>query len=307
MNIPPVSELMRSLEQIEFNSREGIQNFQRLSPNIYQDLQMGTTLYGVSEDYAYSDLPIPLHSHEFYELSYCKQAKDAYYLLNGKQYKLTKGDIILVNPGTVHRPVLSQDSEAPFVRILLMLNKESIRTLTTLFSMEDKLMATFYVFHTKGTNLDFLGDLFESILREFTLKRPAYDGVIFGNIITILSYIHRAGLEKGVQPESSAVLDYILTYIENHLQDSLQISELAQHYYVSESALVKLFKARLNITPHNYIVQRRLAQAKYLIGEGYPLGKACMEVGFRDYTAFFRAFKKEYGISPNQFKEMLRS
>lgn len=292
-------------EYADTSKWERIRKFQRLSANIYQDIQMGSTLYTISEDHAYPDLPIPLHSHDFYELSYCKSCQDAYYLMNGKQYRLSKGDIILVPPGSVHRPVLNGESKTAFVRILLLINRESIQTMLRLFSQEENQEPLCAVLSTKDTSWDFLGNLFESMLRENNLRRPSYRGVVFGNVITLLSYFLRASTEKGVQPESSALLDYLLNYIEHHIRDELSLGKLADFFHVSESALVKLFKSRLGISPHSYIIQRRLAQAKNLIREGQSLNQLYLEVGYRDYTAFFRAFKKEYGISPNQFREML--
>ena len=75
---------------------------------------------------------------------------------------------------------------------------------------------------------------------------------------------------------------------------------------VSQSTLSKLFRSRLNESFYKYVTQRRLIAAKQLVDSGLSLNQASEQAGFCDYAAFYRAFRKEYRISPIQYRELLR-
>lgn len=64
------------------------------------------------------------------------------------------------------------------------------------------------------------------------------------------------------------------------------------------------FKQKMGVSIYQYITQRRLISAKALIARGIALEQVAVQVGFSDYSAFYRAFKQEYGISPRQFRNL---
>ncbi len=60
----------------------------------------------------------------------------------------------------------------------------------------------------------------------------------------------------------------------------------------------------MNMSFYKYVMQRRLWMAKNLINEGMPMERIAIRVGFGDYSAFYRAFRQEFGMSPRQFARM---
>ena len=71
--------------------------------------------------------------------------------------------------------------------------------------------------------------------------------------------------------------------------------------FVSKYHLSHAFSGEVGISVYRYIMLRRLLLARQLLMAGESAGQVCRACGFSDYTAFYRAFKSEYGISPREF------
>jgi hypothetical protein len=65
-----------------------------------------------------------------------------------------------------------------------------------------------------------------------------------------------------------------------------------------------LEKYQINVSCSQFITQKRLIVAKNLISAGKPLEQIYNLVGFGDYSSFYRAFKREYGIYPSQYRKL---
>ena len=66
--------------------------------------------------------------------------------------------------------------------------------------------------------------------------------------------------------------------------------------------MMRRFKEETGYTIHNYVVTKRLMLARDRISAGVPVGEACYACGFRDYSAFARAYKKLFSASPRSAK-----
>ena len=118
-------------------------------------------------------------------------------------------------------------------------------------------------------------------------------------------YLNRIFLEKQyIYDKKSYSYDSqiasLLQYINHNLQADLSVEKLAARYYVSKYHLMRKFKEETGYTIHNYIISKRLLTARSLISQGVPVMKAAMQSGFRDYTTFVRAYKKQFGASPTR-------
>ena len=94
-----------------------------------------------------------------------------------------------------------------------------------------------------------------------------------------------------------------LSYNNEHQHSELSVDSLAEQVYLSRYHFMRLFKAQTGATVHAYVRQKRLLAAARLIREGTPANKAAADAGFGDYSAFHRAFRESFGISPGQLKK----
>lgn len=94
---------------------------------------------------------------------------------------------------------------------------------------------------------------------------------------------------------------HILDYIEDNLKTNIKIKELAEMSHYSLFHFYKLFQSVTGLPIKQYIIRRRLIHALYAIQNGSEITEAAFDYGFDSYSGFFRAFSKEYGMSPSNY------
>lgn len=275
----------------------------------YQELEMTSHLVDTHRDVSYSNAKIQLHSHSFYELIYCRNTCGAEYLIGSERYRLMRGDLIFVPPGVSHRPLLPETVSEPYKRYVLWMSRDFMEQYARLFPypFTDK-QAHASMLRTGGTQWnERLAELFRTGVMEAEQKEDGWEAAVIGNTITLLTQIKRATNDRNayaLEAEKPELLDRIMAYVEACYGDSVVIKNVAKEFYVSDSTISHLFKQKLGISFYRFVTQRRLIAAKKLIEKDIPLELVAVQVGFFDYSGFYRAFKKEYGISPRQYRNI---
>lgn len=95
----------------------------------------------------------------------------------------------------------------------------------------------------------------------------------------------------------------ILSYINQHLSEDLNIQGLANYFYLSPSYLCKIFKQETGTTINKYITAQRITLAKSLLTDGHSVADTCDMCGFGDYSNFLKTFTKIVGISPKKYSQ----
>lgn len=258
-----------------------------------------------------TDVPFQyLHNHDFYEF-YLYLSGDVTYLIEGKSYNLKSGDIVLINTRELHRAVINS-MKMPYERIVLWINKSFLNELSTpetdltqCFENVEKanvIRADFQIHQNVRAQLSKLLELenYKGLGKDLLYKAYIIELIIQLNNL-VLS--HKSDFDIDVT--KSSLIDGIVEYINNHINEELTIDELSKEFYLSKFHLSREFKKYTGTTIHRYIVQKKLIQAKELILKNYPINSVYKQSGFGDYSNFFRAFKNEYSISPKQFYELM--
>lgn len=103
-------------------------------------------------------------------------------------------------------------------------------------------------------------------------------------------------------------LGHAINFIECKMHSSITLSSLSDECHISISALNRLFHEFLSVSPISYIISRRLERARHLISiKGLSLKEISSRCGYARESFFSRAFKKRFGMSPNEYRKYLVS
>ena len=276
--------------------------------NMYQEMEMSSRYVNTHRDTSYMAAKVSLHSHTYAELIYCRSTPGIEYLLGTDRYRLQLGDIVFVPPGVSHRPLFPERMETPYVRDVIWVSGEFMQIIRGFFeTAEGELQKDYGPLRTVGTQWEFIGELFEQGVREEQERKPGWEAAVIGNTMTILTHLKRAYDARNsgkIHAEKPELLDRITAFVEKHYAQHITIDALGKRFYVSGSTISHLFKQKMGVSVYRYITQRRLIAAKSLIEQGRILEDVALEVGFSDYSSFYRAFKQEFGISPRQYRSL---
>ena len=88
--------------------------------------------------------------------------------------------------------------------------------------------------------------------------------------------------------------------------EELRLEELAAVADLTAFQLIRLFKRASGLTPHAYVVQLRLDDARQHLRNGMPIAEAAMAAGFYDQSSLTNHFRRSYGITPGQYALAMR-
>lgn len=109
------------------------------------------------------------------------------------------------------------------------------------------------------------------------------------------------GMESRFSYESAS-LTPVLSYIDTHYSEVIELETLCGLIQVTPQYLCRLFRKRLGMRPLEYITQRRIQQAKVYLREGEKtIKEIALEVGYTDAGYFSAVFKRSEGVSPREY------
>ncbi|MBP3704197.1 MAG: helix-turn-helix domain-containing protein [Clostridia bacterium] len=246
---------------------------------------------------------IEFHAHDFLELYLFLDGSVTYYI-EDQSYELCPGDLLIIPPGKMHRPVIANE-RAAYERMVLWVNLEYLSRIDSgsalLQDALRKVGENGYCVPLRGDALIYSTVLFSKIeeMQKSGMDADLTAGAIRLYLWSVLEeYSHVESTASG-EPE---VIPQVIRFITEHYNEAITLDDIAAKFFISKSYLSRHFKAYTNATVYAYIMALRITHARRMIREGVPAVEAGRSCGFSDYSTFYKAFKAQTGMSPHQFK-----
>lgn len=225
------------------------------------------------------------------------------YIINGTghiqydttNYKITEGDLIVVNSEVIHQLL----SDAPIQFHFLTIDRH--------FCAECGIPSTSLIFQPVIRDPS-MKDQFLSILAAYdryiqtgTFYEVAAIRALLLEFLCDLCKNHLI-CEKSASAESrNDAVRAAITYIRAHLSEPITVEEIAQYAGVSTFSLARRFKRIMNKTIMDTILLLRCTEAKRLLEKGSSVAEAARTCGFENMSYFTRVFKRYYQSTPSSY------
>ena len=249
---------------------------------------------------------LDFHFHEFDKLVILLTGS-VDYLVEEQRYALPPWSVLLVRHHAIHKAII--DRSLPYERIILYLDRHYFERafpgagLMDCFDQADRRRR-----HLLTAGEDQLSELraaidaYERAAGDTRVGAQTMRETLIIQLLIHVNRLHEAAPER-LDQQGDPKVRQVLSYINEHFRESLSVEALAERFYMSPYHFMRLFKAQTGSTVHAYIRQKRLMNAARLIREGTSAARAAADSGFGDYSAFHRAFKESFGVSPGKMME----
>ena len=274
-----------------------------------------TRQYMLSKDfeiYYYNDTnltKVDSHTHDYFEFYFFLEGNITMYI-DDIPHHMKPGDVLLIPPELPHHAVCS-DSSTPYRRFIFWISKSYYQQLAALSSSYTYVIQQAYqkrhIFHYDTIGFHALQAKIFRLLEEIHSERFGKADKVSLCVNDLILHLNRTVYEMdhpAPSQDKETLYENLLFYIESHLEEELTLDQLADAFYVSKYHIAHIFKENLGLSIHQYITKKRLSMCCATILSGTDISKAYLMYGFKDYSSFFRAFRKEYGLSPKEYKEI---
>ncbi|WP_246237896.1 AraC family transcriptional regulator [Pseudomonas akapageensis] len=237
------------------------------------------------------------HSHETFSIGAITAGCSTYH--NGDaQCRVAQGTVVLMNPGDVHacNPIADQPwsyrmlyVDTPWLaalqRTLSITSGPGFRPLATTHTTDPGLFAG-------------LNGLYE-ILTDAQISSEQKHRASIEFFTRVLQSLSPAPV---AEQASNHKLERAAAFIREHCTDTLKLDDICRAADLSPSYLIRAFKQHYGMTPHGYLINRRIQFARSQLRQGHLIADVALEAGFADQAHFQRAFKQYLAATPGHYR-----
>ena len=257
--------------------------------------------------------PDTFHWHSYFEITYVQEGQGNY-SVNGQEYMMKPGDIIIFNNVEAHGwKLMGEDMKL----LVMIFSPEFVAEKLSVFDSE-------YLkpFVERGSNFkNRIGSEelvsheirkgIREIYAEWQQQKEGYPLMIKANILRILTMLIRTYQDESksgemLKEKKSAMkrLEQAISYIDHHYSEKITLDEVAAAAYMSSNYFSSYFRKVTGISFSEYVTRIRISHARELLRDtDKSVTEIAMECGFHNISNFYRLYKKQEGKSPRDEKK----
>ncbi|MCX7081019.1 MAG: AraC family transcriptional regulator [Pseudomonas sp.] len=237
------------------------------------------------------------HSHEHFSIG-AITAGQSTYIHENSHLRVGVGTVVLMNPGDVH--ACNPIDDQPWSYRMFYVDTPWLTDLQHQLGFSQALdFRAFSVTHTTDASLYAgLNRLYEVLVDEHTesLQKHSSAVAFFSELQQRLNPAELPDREVNLKLERAA------QYIRDNCTLSLKLEDICEAAQLSASYLIRAFKQHYGMTPHAFLVNRRIQFARAQLRSGKLIADVALEAGFADQAHFQRAFKQHLAATPGQYR-----
>ena len=253
--------------------------------------------------------PVEPHTHDFMEFVYMQSGKSLH-TVNGVEYPMSSGDLLLVNYGEVH--CFTADPQALYMNILIKpaLLDQNLADCQDLFYLFEagpfrgfKELVNDQCRYIRFSPEE--KDCFEYMLllleKELHNREVGFDLTTRAGVDFLLTMIFRK-MRKNLLAQTHE-FKQVLDYIEENYAQDLNAGELAKLCHYNSAYFSRVFRKHTGLTFTEYIKRLRIRKACAMLQEVPRTGKLYILVGYTNKTTFYKHFREVTGMTPLEYKK----
>lgn len=239
------------------------------------------------------------HTHGDFEIYYLILGNCDYYV-EKTTHHLKQGDILIIRPSELHgiNPV---SSDVPYERVVINVKGEFINEIDKSGQLMESLnnvpFGTLNRFDAETFGHNLCADALDSLI-ENSDEITELD--IIPRIFLVLSEIKRVLKKTNTGSHKKSTADKIFDFVNQNLFSDITLQKISDTFFISQSQINRIFKKHTGVSVGKYIATKRLLGARHKLHSGVPAIKVSEECGYTDYSVFYRAYKNQFGCSPQQ-------
>lgn len=273
-------------------------NYSRL----YENKKQGTAEFPLEYyflDENHPNYQMPFHWQLEYELIWVQEGTFSL-TLDGKGYTLYSGDAAWIGEGIVHGGFPENCVYRCLVFDLhaLMNNTPLCARSAAAFTADPRSHTA--IFAKNSEESEHIRKIFETAEK----KDAGYEWTTIGLIWQLMGSL--MGQQETALPHARQIkqLKHVLSYIRKHFDDPVTLAELAEVAEMAPRYFCRAFATMTGKTPIAYLNYYRIEQAaERLLLSADPITEIAFSCGFNDAGYFTKAFTKQKGLSPSQFRK----
>lgn len=249
------------------------------------------------------------HYHDYYEITFYLGDQEALYRKEATTYTVQKGDVIFCRMFESH--IMDCAENEGHMRFCIGIEPRILgnysKKRANLYQMFSEQNAHYPIMHLDMMQLQ----KYLRLIEEFRgLGSSPGEQVIASSLVHRMLGCLYCDMEMEMDQDTIRLqhvhlVGSILHYIEENLAEMISLQAIAKKYNYSITYISKLFKGVTGSSLVSYIIEKRIARAKQLMYENIEIMQIAERVGYRNYSNFYKAFKKATGVSPEEYRRRL--